>query len=97
MVESYHSISRHRSTVNWIGLRLALLVPWSGMQTRLTPLAFAAAWFPTGIEASVSRDQARDASQLCRMYLDRRDQQIRVMRPMRTHLVINDNLVFRLL
>src|SRR5262249_19529247 len=51
----------------------------------------------TRIEPSISRVPARDASERCRMYLDRGDQQIRVMRPLRIHLVINDNLVFRLL
>ena len=63
----------------------------------LDTFGFCRGLVPAGMEPSISRDQARDASQLCRMYLDRGDQQIRVMRPLRIYFVVNDNLVFRLL
>ena len=49
------------------------------------------------VEAGVSCDQAGDASQLCRMYLDRWDQQIRVRRASCIHFVVNDDLVLCLL
>src|SRR5690242_4784377 len=49
------------------------------------------------VEAGVSCDQAGDASRHCRMYLDRRDQQIRVRRPSCIHFVVNDDLVLCLL
>src|SRR3954451_4081547 len=45
------------------------------------------------VEAGISCDQAGDASQLCRMYLDRWDQQIRVRRPSCIHFLVNDDLV----
>ena len=42
-------------------LRLALFIPWLGMQARLTPF-FCRSLVLTGIEPSSSRDQTRDAS-----------------------------------
>src|SRR6516165_3606460 len=49
------------------------------------------------VEPSVSGDQARHAPQLCRVHIDRGDQQIRVMRPLGIDFIIDDDLVLRLL
>src|SRR5262249_54841063 len=51
----------------------------------------------SGVESGVGGDQPGYASQLGCVYLDRGDQQIRVMRSLRIHFVVNDDLVLRLL
>src|SRR5271166_171138 len=50
-----------------------------------------------GVEAGVSGDQVRYTSQHCRMYLDRRNQQIRIIGSLSIHVIVDDDLVLRLL
>jgi hypothetical protein len=45
------------------------------------------------VETGVSGEQVRYTSQLCRVLLDRRDQQIRIIGSLGIHLIVDDDLV----
>ena len=50
-----------------------------------------------GVEPGVRGNQVWHAPQLCGVYLDRGDQQFRVVWPLSIHFVVDDDLVLRLL
>src|SRR5262245_29083925 len=50
-----------------------------------------------GVEAGISREQVRYPSQHCRVPLNRWDQPVRIIRPLGIHVIVNDDLVLRLL
>src|SRR6202158_306892 len=52
---------------------------------------------PERVECGVRRHQVRDAAEQCLMCLDRGDQQVRIVRPLRIDLVIGNDLVLGLL
>jgi hypothetical protein len=76
-------------------LRSGLLVERLGIQTRLTPLALAAASFLA--EYRVRCHQAWRAGQPGLMDFDGRDQEVRIVGPLIEHLVVGHNLIFGLL
>ena len=49
------------------------------------------------VEAGISGEQVWYASQHCRVHLDRRDQQIRIIGSLSIHFIVDDDLVLRLL
>src|SRR5580658_4126908 len=68
-----------------------------GNANALDPLRLCGGFILGGIECGVRRYQTRRASQQGLMGLDGRDQQVRIIGPLRVDLVIGDDLVLRLL